>query len=184
MSASSRKPGIPTDGFETDAARRAVIEALAGRLLSGLSATAVLEAWCSEREWPGASLLARCVPGSDRPLLGERPFDLTPGESVSHRRVRLSWGEHALSEADNWYVPARLTPEMNRLLASTQEPFGRVVHPLAPTRRNGAVRMLWSGGALKAGDGLFALSAVLSMPDGLPFCEVHETYLAALVLAH
>lgn len=169
--------------LKTDASRRAVIEALVDRLLSGTTATAVLEAWCTERGVPGASLLATRNPGRAVPRANTGPLDLAPGESISYRHVSLSWGAHVLSEADNWYVPARLTPEMNRLLASTDHPFGRVVHPLAPTRRNGDVRMLWSGGALAPGDGLFAISAVLSMPDGLPFCEVHETYLGALVMA-
>jgi len=44
---------------------------------------------------------------------------------VKYRRVQPSCGDHILSEADNWYVPRRLTPEMNRLLETTDVPFGR-----------------------------------------------------------
>ncbi len=38
--------------------------------------------------------------------------------------MRLSCGGRVLSEADNWYVLARLTPEMNRLLGQATIPFG------------------------------------------------------------
>ncbi|PSD26806.1 hypothetical protein C7E18_12155, partial [Stenotrophomonas maltophilia] len=31
------------------------------------------------------------------------------------------------SEADNWYLPDHLSPAMNQVLDSTDEPFGRVV---------------------------------------------------------
>ena len=31
---------------------------------------------------------------------------------VKHRRVELRCGAYLFSEADNWYVPERLTPEM------------------------------------------------------------------------
>ena len=44
-------------------------------------------------------------------------------------------GSVVLSEADNWYVPSRLTPEMNRLLDTTDAPFGRVVQAVHFRRR-------------------------------------------------
>jgi hypothetical protein len=42
---------------------------------------------------------------------------------VQYRRVELRCGAHILSEADNWYVPGRLTPEMNALLTQDQRHF-------------------------------------------------------------
>jgi hypothetical protein len=33
-----------------------------------------------------------------------------PDEPVRFRRVPLKCGDHVLSEAENWYVPSRLTP--------------------------------------------------------------------------
>ncbi len=39
-------------------------------------------------------------------------------------------GGHVLSEADNWYVPARLTPQMNRALDTSDTPFGAAVKAL------------------------------------------------------
>lgn len=169
----------------SDASSLILIEALSTRLLAGHSATAILEAWCAERGLSGQPLVAQRIPVAHRSLREERcrDFALTPGEELRYRRVRLSCGPHTLSEADNWYVPGRLTPEMNNLLESTQLPFGRVVHPMAPTRRNLDLRMIWSGGVPAATDALFAIEAVLSTADGVPFCEVHETYLGAVLSA-
>jgi hypothetical protein len=39
--------------------------------------------------------------------------------------VHLKCGERVLSEADNWYVPARLTKEMNQSLENSDIAFGR-----------------------------------------------------------
>jgi hypothetical protein len=39
-----------------------------------------------------------------------------------------------LSEADLWFVPSRLLPDMVQALASTDTPFGRIVGPLRPRR--------------------------------------------------
>jgi hypothetical protein len=103
-----------------------------------------------------------------------------------------------LSEADNWYVPGRLTTEMNRLLETTETPFGRAVQPLGFYRKTMEVRMLWAplpegwerqprqAVAAAAGsrsmvplaipDALFEHRAVLYTRDHLPFSEVHEVY--------
>ena len=108
---------------------------------------------------------------------------LAPDEPVRYRRVRLACGVHVLSEADNWYVPGRLTPAMNAALDETDAPFGRVVRPLEPTRRNVALRPLRDPDAPPPGpdDPLFEIDAVLATGAGLPFCEVAETYLGAVL---
>ncbi|MGU3537818.1 hypothetical protein [Methylobacterium sp. A54F] len=163
----------------------AMIETLRARILAGHSATAVLEAWCAEQGLADdPRLVARRLPGPDKPLSAAQRVRLAIGadEPVRYRRVRLLCGPHVLSEADNWYVPARLTREMNAALEETDAPFGRVVRPLAPTRRNLDLRMLWRAtpGAWPApGEPLFAVDAVLTTADGLPFCEVSETYTGA-----
>ncbi|WP_322098518.1 hypothetical protein [Methylobacterium planeticum] len=164
-----------------------VIETLRTRLLAGPSATAVLEAWCAER---GLSedprLVARRVSAADKPLtaIQRQRLGLGPDEAVRYRRVRLTCGAYVLSEADNWYVPSRLTPGMNATLDTTETPFGRVVRLLGPTRRNLGVRTIWEP---KAGyppaltEALFAVEAVLSTAEGVPFCEVAETYTGAVL---
>ena len=101
-------------------------------------------------------------------------------------------GPVVLSEADNWYVPGRLTPEMNRLLDTTDAPFGRVVQALHFQRRTLSSTLLWhplpegwemdataardASGELTIPHWLLEHRAVLSLPDGTPFSEVVETY--------
>jgi hypothetical protein len=101
-------------------------------------------------------------------------------------------GALVLSEADNWYVPGRLTPEMNQLLDTTDSPFGVVVRALHFQRHTLSSTLLWL--PLPAGWEMNATSvrdmiadqpmpskllehrAVLTLPDGTPFSEVVETY--------
>ncbi len=110
---------------------------------------------------------------------------------MRYRRVRLSCGGHGLSEADNWYVPRLLTPEMNRLLDETDTPFGRAVLSLGFTRHTLAAELMrnlmapgWENAPLPPdGPGTLLIPleilqhrAVLTTRDGTPFCEVVETY--------
>ena len=177
VSAEPRPPVEATAGL---------VAALKARILSGHSATAVLEAWCAERGLSAdPHLVARRIPGADKPLdaAQRHRLGLAPDEPVRYRRVRLACGVHVLSEADNWYVPGRLTPAMNAALDETDAPFGRVVRPLEPTRRNVALRPLRDpdGPPPGPGDPLFEVDAVLATGAGLPFCEVAETYLGAVL---
>ncbi|WP_245516403.1 hypothetical protein [Methylobacterium segetis] len=184
-------PGASSDEVvrpTPDAAEAAIlIETLKARLLTGPSATSVLEAWCAERGLAAEPrLVARRESGPEKPLSAAqaRRLDLAPGEPVRYRRVRLTCGEHVLSEADNWYVPGRLTAAMNARLADSDTPFGRVVRPLSPSRRNLGVRVIWQaafGRVPGPDEALFAVEAVLSTGDGVPFCEVAETYRGAVL---
>ncbi len=105
-----------------------------------------------------------------------------PQEPVAYRRVRLRCGERVLSEADNWYVPALLTPDMNRTLDTTDTSFGRVVAPLDFRRETLSAKLLWSPESRGAGSPIalprFVLQhrAVLERPDGRPFSALVETY--------
>ena len=117
---------------------------------------------------------------------------VTPTQPVRYRRVRLRCGEIVLSEADNWYVPGRLTPDMNRLLDTTDSPFGIVVQPLHFQRHTLSSKVLWlalpegwemNANAAKDDAAVLPLPAkllehraVLTLPDGTPFSEVLESY--------
>ncbi|HEY3948539.1 hypothetical protein, partial [Phenylobacterium sp.] len=178
----------------------AVIETLDARLLASPSATATLEAWCGEHRMASPPrLTAERVRGVDKPVTDEqrRVLQVGQGERVKYRRVRLSCGGHVLSEADNWYVPGRLTAAMNHVLETTDTPFGRAVAGLHPVRQTLAAELLWSplparwdlrvgrppavadssgGGALAIPDELFRHRAVLYGARRRPFSEVVETY--------
>ena len=129
---------------------------------------------------------------SDRVLLA-----IGQDEPVGYRHVRLTCGGHLLSEADNWYVPGRLTPEMNHQLDATEIPFGRVVMALGFTRTTLASHLLWTplpadwvtvaGPApsqatpLAIPDALIENRALLRRADGEPFSLVIETYQRGLL---
>ncbi|WP_440902068.1 hypothetical protein [Actinosynnema sp.] len=121
------------------------------------------------------------------------------GEVVRYRRVRLRCGDHVVSEAENWYLPGRLTPDMNRALETSDTPFGRVVAPLEPYRQTFSARLLWSPlaegwerspyslspclslGPLAIPAALFEHRAIVHGRDGRPIAEVHEVYQGALL---
>lgn len=157
---------------------QALVAALRARILASDSATLALEGWCAEHKLAAdPHLVAQRLPGPDKPLTTAQRARLAigPEEPVRYRRVRLVCGDRVMSEADNWYVPARLTPAMNATLEGTHTPFGRVVRPLAPVRRTVEVRA--PGPDAGSADPLFEVDAVLSTGAGQPFCEVVETYL-------
>ena len=177
----------------------AIVQALNSSLLSHPSATVTLENWCRDhRLAPDAHIVACRLYGPDKPISTEQRSDLTigPDDVVKYRRVELVCGTRVLSVADNWYVPARLSPGMNEMLQTTDMPFGRVVASLRFTRRTLEAQILWS--ALPAGwemdplppagdvplkipDALLRHRAVLSRADGTPFSEVEEIYTGQLL---
>jgi chorismate-pyruvate lyase len=183
------------DTLATRVAALAVLETLNAELLSHDSATLTLEHWCDQhRLASSAHIIAERQRGAQQPPTPEQRqlLHVTPTEPVRYRHVRLVCGTLVLAEADNWYVPARLTPEMNRLLDTTDLPFGQVVRSLAFQRHTLAAELLWSPlpsgwemAATAATPGAGALSmpldvlrhrALLTLPDGTPFSTVVETY--------
>jgi chorismate-pyruvate lyase len=190
------------DTFESRLEVLALLQSVNGELLAGSSATRVLEAWCGEhRMADDPKIVARRVAGVDKQPSVEQleRLEVRDASEVRYRRVQLRCGEHVLSEADNWYVPARLTPEMNALLETTDTPFGRAVQALRPYRRTIAVTALWtplprgweqqkrprfrSSGrrTLAIPKEVFQHRAVLYTAEHRPFSEVVETYQSELL---
>jgi chorismate-pyruvate lyase len=173
----------------------ALLETLNADLLSNDSATLTLDRWCESHGLGAtAKVVAERVGAVDKvPTAAQRSIlKVDAADPVRYRRVRLRCGSRILSEADNWYVPARLTPEMNRQLDQTDIAFGRAVQALHFVRHTLAARLLWSplpaewesGAAvpharpqsLAMPPYLLEHQAVLSLPDGTPFSLVVETY--------
>jgi hypothetical protein len=183
-----------TGSFTERVEALAVLQTLNADLLSHDSATLTLEHWCDvHRLASPPRIVASRVLGFDKPPTPEqrRELGVTPADSVRYRRVRLMCGALVLSEADNWYVPGRLTPEMNRLLDTTDSPFGLVVRALHFQRHTLSSTLLWlplpGGWEMNASardvvadqpmpSKLLEHRAVLTLPDGTPFSEVVETY--------
>ena len=190
----SPTPGWPNE-FLARVEALALIETLNAELLSNDSATLTLERWCAaHRLAPEPRIVAERVRGAEKQPTEKLREDLnaTASHPIRYRRVRLLCGTTVLSEADNWYLPDRLTPEMNRLLDTTDTPFGRAVMDLHFRRRTVSAKLLWrplpEGWEMNAAaTGTEAKDmplppyvlehrAVLALPDGTPFSEVVETY--------
>jgi hypothetical protein len=173
----------------------ALIESLNVDLLAHDSATLTIERWCTDHRLADpARIVAERVSDAAKPASAEvrEALDVKPDEPLGYRRVRLKCGDRVLSEADNWYVPARLTPEMNRVLDTTETPFGKAVAALHFRRHTLSADLLWrplpkgwemgatpaarEAGMLTIPDHVLEHRAVLSTPDGEPFSEVVETY--------
>jgi len=136
------------------------------------SATRGLATWCEARHLANpARISARRIQGDDAPRPAEaRAF-------TGYRHVRLSCGNSVLSEAHNWYARDRLSPEMNRVLDTTDTPFGTVAAPLGFRReRLSATR----GAALGCPRGtILSHRARLVLPDGKPLALLVECYTQA-----
>jgi len=152
------------------------------RLLASPSATATLRQWCAEHGIADpvihAELLKGPAPAATRRQRQE--LQVGPNEPLGYRHVRLSCAGHVLSDAQNWYVPARLTASMNASLDSSDTPFGTAVAALHISRRTLGTEILWRHG-LKPPAQLFRHRALVIDASGHPIAEVIETYQRAAV---
>jgi chorismate-pyruvate lyase len=169
-----------------EAGTACVLSALNAALLRHDSATVALERWCLARGAAGGMRVVAepvACPATEPTDDQRQRLRVGPGDLVRYRRVRLSIAGRVLSEAENWYVPGRLTAEMNRLLACTDTPFGRVVRHLRFRRRLLAAEVLWPRAEAGAAPHVLRHRALLVGADGAPISEVLETYMwAALFL--
>jgi chorismate-pyruvate lyase len=196
-SAAAQQPAAWPDSYVSRLQAFALMQSLNAEILASRSATTTLERWCRDHRLAAEPRIIAERVSVDRvaPTEEQRArLMVADSEEVRYRRVRLRCGDHVLSEAENWYVPGRLTPEMNRLLETTETPFGRVVQPLGAYRRTFSAGLLWeplppgwdrslerttpcaSSGPLRIPGALFEHRAVLYGSDQRPFSEVHEIY--------
>ncbi len=162
-------------------ARAEAIE-LDRRLLASTSATATLRQWCAEHGIADPAIHAELLKGPSRLATRRQRSELQvgPDEPLGYRHVRLSCAGHVLSDAENWYVPSRLTAPMNAALDSSDTPFGTAVAALHISRRTLGAEMLWRHGA-KPPPYLFRHRALVLDGNGRPIAAVIETYQRATV---
>ncbi|MBX4870311.1 MULTISPECIES: hypothetical protein [Rhizobium] len=194
----AQEPSIGSQWLNSPTSRveaLAVLQTLNANLLSNASATLTLDRWCAAHKLApeGSKIVAQRVGGQDKPADEHIRELLTvgPGELIAYRRVRLVCGDRVLSEADNWYVPAKLTAEMNQALNTSDIAFGRAVQALNFTRTNLSAKLLWSplsegwdmGGLIAHETSSLSLPpfllehrAVLKLRDGTPFSALVESY--------
>lgn len=146
-------------------------------LLAGASATQVLTQYCAKLKLASPPVIRavrdqaiESAPPEVRELL-----KAGADETIRYRRVHLMCGDHVLSNADNWYLPSRLTPEMNKMLDETDTPFGTVVRPL------GFHRKTLEASAVNSPTSILRVRALLLTGSDVPFSLVVENYRSELV---
>ncbi|MDB5740294.1 MAG: hypothetical protein JWP16_1334 [Alphaproteobacteria bacterium] len=156
---------------QPDAAAR-----LKADLLSSNSATVVLGQWCAAAHLAASPAIHALRDHSEVPATAEIRALLKAGaaEPIRYRRVKLVCGDHVLSEADNWYVPARLTPQMNTALDTSDTPFGAAVKALDFHRTT------LDAAAVNDAHTILRVRALLLTPDETPFSLVVENYTSEL----
>jgi len=175
----------------------ALLQTLNADLLSHDSATLTLERWCADHHLAEPPrIVARRIRDVPKPVPDDvrTLLKVDAAEPIGYRHVELMCGAHVFSEADNWYVPGRLTADMNQRLDGTDEPFGKVVQPLHFQRRTLSAELLWSPlppgwemrgakaaaeadrSTLRIADAVLRHRAVLVNATQEPFSTVVETY--------
>ena len=165
---------------QLSSAERQRLAAFEDALAAQPSATKALEGWCrNQRFTDGGSRdvkvsLAQAASAIQNPKWVRAILAVGPADQIKGRHVGLDCQSAFLSEADNWYVPSRLTPEMRDALAHTFTPFGVVVAPLHFTRESLSSQRGAGKGCRK--DTILTHRALLRLPDGKPLALVVECY--------
>ena len=163
-----------------DQAAQPTLEAFEATLRRHDSATLALEEWCAARGIADpARITAQSVnaTSNDPPQSMRDHLDLERGETFAMRNVRLACGQTVLSVAWNWYVPSRLTPEMNEALRYGNTPFGKVVAPLQFRRK--PLKTVYGRAENCPAGTISTHRAMLVLPDGRPLAYLIECYTAA-----
>jgi hypothetical protein len=166
-------------GLGQESRADSAVERLKADILSAPSATQALTARCAQLHLADPPAIRALRDHDVERKAGpdiRRLLKVTDREPVRYRRVRLSCGAQVLSDADNWYVPARLTAEMNATLDNTDTSFGTVVKPLHFQRRTLKTE------ALHDRDHVLRVTALLVDAQDRPFSLVRENYSNVLVL--
>ncbi len=196
-------PQAPVSGWHDTFTSRlealALLQSLNADLLSHDSATLTLDRWCAAHHLADpATITAERMQDIRKPATAAQRelLHASQTEPLGYRRVRLHCGSHVLSEADNWYVPSRLTNDMNQALEHSDIAFGRAIQALRFQRRTLSASLLWSPlpdgwemshpasadrGELNIPAYVLQHTAVLSLPDGTPISALTETYTAEVL---
>ena len=160
-------------------AQDAGVARLEAELAAAPSATVLLTRKCADLNLAMPAVIRAVRETADVPASAEVRAALKVGSDMPlrYRRVDLTCGTHILSEADNWYVPSRLTPDMNKTLDTSETSFGTVVKPLNFHRRTLKME------ALTEPAHALRVTALLLTPDNTPFSLVVENYARELALS-
>jgi hypothetical protein len=153
------------------------VDRLRTELLAGQSATQILAGYCSTLGLASPPVIRALRDNVKESASAEVRglLKADPDEDIRYRRVHLMCGNQVLSDADNWYVPDRLTPEMNKMLDQTDTPFGTAVLPLEFHRQT------LSTSAINDPKVILRITALLLTKADKPFSLVIESYRPVLI---
>lgn len=156
------------------------LDAFEANLAVHASATEALRVWCEARQIARAGEIkvrfVRDANASPPPGL-RQALGIASDAPLGYRHVQLVCGETVLSQAHNWYVPSRLSAEMNRQLHESDQPFGKVAASLGFTRE--PIDAARRGDQACPPGAISTHRALLRLPDGAPLAMVVECYLEA-----
>ncbi len=145
------------------------------------SATQALGQWCAARQIADPPVIRALNQASaksnDPPANLRRILGLSAHDTLAMRHVHLVCGDKVLSIAWNWYVPSRLTPEMNAALNASDAPFGKVAGPLRFRRE--PLEIIAGPADNCPPTTISTHRALLRLPDGQPLALVVECYTPA-----
>ncbi|MEZ5938365.1 MAG: hypothetical protein R3C52_09100 [Hyphomonadaceae bacterium] len=189
---------ITISSWEEELSDVASLERLNADLLASASATLTLEAWCMSHKMASPAIITverdtttrHSIDAEQRHRLG-----IGPDVPIEYRNVKLKCGNHVLSEAENWYVPSRLSPEMNAELTETNIPYGKVIHSLRPFRRTFLMKRDWDvlgqegecretrcvAKSWPCDETAFTHHALVISGENIPLAEVRENYKLELI---
>jgi hypothetical protein len=176
----------------------ALLQSLNVELLTSESEKETLARWCVSHRLVSNPQIAieRVLDAEELPTAAQRTMlDTSAKESVRHRKVRVFCGSAVLLEADDWYLPSRVSPQVNALIESTELPLERAVQIAYFRRRTLSATLLWpqlpelrelgSEKGLTESQAIQPLPArvlthhvLLMLPDGTPFGEIQANYMS------
>jgi hypothetical protein len=185
----------PTD-FMARLEATALLQSLNVKLLTSDSEKQTLERWCVSHRLVQNPQIAieRVLDAEELPTDAQRRILASSAkEPVRHRKVRVLCGSAVLLEADGWYLPSRVSPQVSAVIEGTEFPFETAVQIVHFRRRILSATLLWpqlpelwEGGpeegvtepqAIRPLPAHLLTHHVLVMlPDGTPFGEVQENY--------
>jgi hypothetical protein len=179
-----RRTGLLLGLLATGCVRDTTLAEFRHTLASHDSATVALEQWCAARGILVPAVI-QAVSQDDAEAVPATPairaaLEVGSDEPLRARHVLLLCGETVLSDARNWYVPARLTADMNHTLDTTRVPFGKVVAPLGLHRR--ALPVGTPSPAPCPTGTIQHETAVLRRNDGVAYSLVSECYTRANIV--
>jgi chorismate-pyruvate lyase len=157
-------------------------EALRTYILAADSVTLAMSDWCREHgigRLPLRSVVHRRA--GIRPLPADFPIRIGHDEAVWFREITLMAGDVPLLDADNWFLPYRISPDAAATLLETDTPFGTALLPGRQTRVSTAILVPEAAGALppegvrSPGVAVLTLRGIVSL-DGQPVSYVEERF--------